>query len=238
MRRIWAICSKELQMYFFSPVAYVAFAFYVLLSSFFFYINFVNGQPPIVDARSVVGNTTFVYLFIIPLLTMRLIADEFRQGTDELLLTSPAGIGEIVLGKYLSAFIVQVGLVGISLIYPLIMSAFGTLDKPVMWLSYLSMFLLGCAMMAIGLFASSLSNNQMVAGISGFVILLLLWLLDWVSGSMTGKLKDYVAQFSLTSHLTNLQKGVLHGGDILFYITLTAVFLVLCIQVLERKRWR
>ncbi|MDR6553523.1 ABC transporter permease [Paenibacillus qinlingensis] len=238
MRRIWAICSKELQMYFFSPVAYVAFAFYVLLSSFFFYVNFVAGQPPIVDARSIVGNTTFIYLFIIPLLTMRLVADEFRQGTDELLLTSPAGISEIVLGKYLSALIVQVGLVAISLVYPLIMSSFGTLDMPVTWLSYLSMFLLGCAMMAIGLFASSLSNNQMVAGITGFVILLLLWLLDWVSSSMTGKLKDYVGQFSLTGHLSNLQKGVFHGGDILFYITLTAVFLVLCIQVLERKRWR
>jgi ABC-2 type transport system permease protein len=238
MRRIWAICSKELQMYFFSPVAYVAFAFYVLLSSFFFYINFVAGQPPIVDARSIVGNTTFIYLFIIPLLTMRLVADEFRQGTDELLLTSPAGISEIVLGKYLSALIVQVGLVAISLVYPLIMSSFGTLDMPVTWLSYLSMFLLGCAMMAIGLFASSLSNNQMVAGITGFVILLLLWLLDWVSSTMTGTLKDYVGQFSLTSHLNNLQKGVFHGGDILFYITLTAVFLVLCIQVLERKRWR
>ncbi|MEW9702747.1 ABC transporter permease subunit [Paenibacillus sp. SI8] len=238
MRRIWAICSKELQMYFYSPIAYVAFAFYVLLSSFFFYVNFVNGQPPIVDARSVVGNTTFVYLFIIPLLTMRLVADEFRQGTDELLLTSPAGIGEIILGKYLSTLVVQVGLVAISLIYPLIMSAFGTLDKPVMWLSYLSMFLLGCAMMAIGLFASSLTNNQMVGGIAGFVILLLLWLLDWLSGSFDGKLKEWVGQFSLTSHMTNLQKGVLHGGDIVFYITLAAVFLVLSIQVLERKRWR
>ena len=77
------------------------------------------------DARSIVGNTTFIYLFIIPLLTMRLVADEFRQGTDELLLTSPAGISEIVLGKYLSALIVQVGLVAVSLVYPLIMSAFG-----------------------------------------------------------------------------------------------------------------
>ncbi|MGG1519864.1 ABC transporter permease subunit [Paenibacillus oryzisoli] len=238
MRRIWAICSKELQMYFFSPIAYVAFAFYVLLSSFFFYINFVAGQPPIVDARSIVGNTSFVFLFIIPLLTMRLVADEFRQGTDELLLTSPTGIGEIVLGKYLSTFIVQIGLVAVSLIYPLIMSAFGTLDKPVTWLSYLGMFLLGCAMMAIGLFASSLSNNQMVAGIAAFVILLLLWLLDWVSASMTGKLKEYVGQFSLTSHMGNLQKGVLHGGDIVFYITLAALFLVLSIQILERKRWR
>jgi ABC-2 type transport system permease protein len=238
MRRMWAICSKELQMYFYSPVAYVAFAFYVLISSFFFYLNFVVAQPAIIDVRSVVGNTTFVYLFIIPLLTMRLIADEFRQGTDELLLTSPAGIGEIVLGKYLAALVVQVLLVLLSLVYPLIMSSFGTLDQPIMWLSYLSMFLLGSAMMAIGLFASSLTNNQMVAGIAGFVILLVLWLLDWLSQGFGGKLKDWVGQFSLNSHTVNLQKGVLHGGDILFYITIAAVFLVLSIQVLERKRWR
>jgi ABC-2 type transport system permease protein len=238
MRRMWAICSKELQMYFYSPVAYVAFAFYVVLSSFFFYANFIIAQPPIVDVRYVVGNTTFIYLFIIPLLTMRLVADEFRQGTDELLLTSPAGIGEIVLGKYIAAIVVQVLLVVISLIYPLIMSGFGTLDLTIMWLSYLSMFLLGAAMMAIGLFASSLSSNQMVSGIAAFVILLVLWLIDWMSESFGGKLKDWIGQFSLNGHTANLQKGVLHGGDILFYITLAAVFLILSIQVLERKRWR
>jgi ABC-2 type transport system permease protein len=238
MRRMWAICSKELQMYFYSPVAYVAFAFYVVLSSFFFYVNFVTAQPAIVDVRGVVGNTTFVFLFIIPLLTMRLIADEFRQGTDELLLTSPAGIGEIVVGKYLAALVVQFLLVVISLIYPLIMSGFGKLDQPILWLSYLSMFLLGASMMAIGLFASSLTSNQMVAGIAGFVILLILWLVDWLSDAFGGKLKEWIGQFSLNSHTSNLQKGVLHGGDILFYVTLAAVFIVLSIQVLERKRWR
>jgi ABC-2 type transport system permease protein len=225
-------------MYFFSPVAYVAFAFYVVLSSFFFYVNFVTAQPPIVDVRYVVGNTTFIFLFIIPLLTMRLVADEFRQGTDELLLTSPAGIGEIVIGKYLAALVVQLLLVAISLIYPLIMSGFGTLDQPILWLSYLSMFLLGSAMMAVGLFASSLTSNQMVAGIAGFVMLLILWLVDWLSEGFGGKLKEWVGQFSLNGHTANLQKGVLHGGDILFYVTLAAVFIVLSIQVLERKRWR
>jgi ABC-2 type transport system permease protein len=100
------------------------------------------------------------------------------------------------------------------------------------------MFLLGGAMMAIGLFASSLSSNQMVAGIVGLVILLVLWLLDWMSESFGGKLKEWIGQFSLNSHTYNLQKGVLHGGDVLFYITLAAVFIVLSIQVLERKRWR
>jgi ABC-2 type transport system permease protein len=238
MRRMWAICSKELQMYFYSPVAYVAFAFYVVLSSFFFYVNFVAAQPAIVDVRYVVGNTTFIFLFIIPLLTMRLVADEFRQGTDELLLTSPAGIGEIILGKYLAALAVQLLLVVISLIYPWIMSGFGKLDQPILWLSYLSMFLLGASMMAIGLFASSLTSNQMVAGIAGFVILLILWLVDWMGDAFGGKLKEWVSLFSINSHTVNLQKGVLHGGDIVFYITLAAVFIVLSIQVLERKRWR
>ncbi|GAA3412697.1 ABC transporter permease [Paenibacillus hodogayensis] len=238
MRRAFAICSKELQLYFYSPTAYVAFAFYVLLSSIMFYLNFVLTSTSIVDARLVVGNTTFIYLFIIPLLTMRLVSDEFRQGTDEMLLTSPASITEIVMGKYFAALTLQLLLVICSLIYPWIMSGFGDLDQTVLWLSYLSMFLLGASMMAIGLFASTLSSNQMVAGIAGFVILLLLWIIDWAGEGFGGKLKDWVNQFSLTQRQVNLQKGILHLGDIMFYVLLVAVFLVLSIQALERKRWR
>lgn len=238
MRRTLAICSKELQLYFYSPTAYVAFAFYVLLSSIMFYLNFVLTPTTIVDARLVVGNTTFIYLFIIPLLTMRLVSDEFRHGTDEMLLTSPAGIGEIVMGKFLATLTLQLLLVVCSLIYPWIMSSFGHLDPSILWLSYLSMFLLGAAMMAIGLFASTLSSNQMVAGIAGFVILLLLWIIDWAGEGFGGKLKDWIYQFSLTQRQVNLQKGVFHLGDVLFFVLLTAVFIVLSIQTLERKRWR
>jgi len=238
MRRALAICSKELQLYFYSPTAYVAFAFYVLLSSIMFYLNFVLTSVSIVDARLVVGNTTFIYLFIIPLLTMRLVSEEFRHGTDEMLLTSPASITEIVLGKYLATLTLQLLLVLCSLIYPWIMSGFGDLEQSVLWLSYLSMFLLGAAMMAIGLFASTLSSNQMVAGIAGFVILLLLWIIDWAGEGFGGKLKEWIVQFSLTQRQVNLQKGVLHMADVLFYVMLAAVFIVLSIQTLERKRWR
>lgn len=238
MRRALAICSKELQLYFYSPTVYVAFAFYVLLSSIMFYLNFVLTTYSIVDARLVVGNTTFIFLFIIPLLTMRLVSEEFRHGTDEMLLTSPASIGEIVMGKYLATLTLQLLLVLCSLIYPWIMSGFGDLEQSVLWLSYLSMFLLGAAMMAIGLFASTLSGNQMVAGIAAFVILLLLWIIDWAGEGFGGKLKDWIVQFSLTQRQVNLQKGVLHLGDVLFYVMLAAVFIVLSIQTLERKRWR
>jgi ABC-2 type transport system permease protein len=100
------------------------------------------------------------------------------------------------------------------------------------------MFLLGGSMMAIGLFASSLSANQMVAGIVSFVLLLVLWLVDWLGDAFGGKLKDIFTQFSLNSRVANLQKGVLNGSDVLFYVTLAALFLLLSIQVLERKRWR
>src|SRR5690606_38077144 len=119
-----------------------------------------------------------------------------------------------------------------------IMSGFGTLEAPILWLSYLSMFLLGAAMMAVGLFASTLSSNQMVAGIAGFVILLLLWIIDWAGEGFGGKLKDWISQFSLTARQLNLQKGVFHFGDVLFYVMLIGVFVVLSIQTLERKRWR
>jgi len=237
MRRIWSICVKELQQYFYSPTAYIAFAFYVLVSSMMFYLNFVL-QTSLIDVRPVIENTSFMFLFVIPLLTMRLVADEFKHGTDELLLTSPAGIGEIVIGKYLASLFTLGALTLISLVYPLIMSAFGSIELPVFFLSYLGMFLLGAAMMAIGLFTSTLTNNQMVAGIGGFSVLLLFWMMDYLADLFDGKFKDWIAQFSLQGRMLNLQKGVLHGADILFFITLAAVFLVLSVQFLERKRWR
>lgn len=238
MRRMFAICSKELQAYFYSPVMYVAFAFYALITGIMFYLNFVAIQPSIVDVRITLGDMMFVYLFIIPLLTMRLMADEFRQGTDEMLLTSSASLGEIVLGKYMAAMAINILLIVFSFIYAMIMSLYGTLDQPTLWLSYLAVFLLGGAMMAIGLFASSLSNNQMVGGIISFVLLLLLWLLDVIASAFSGSLHDLIAQFSLSSRTINLQRGILHGPDIIYYVGITGLFLLLSIQVLLRKRWR
>lgn len=236
MRRVWAICRKELQMYFYSPVAYVAFAFYFLLTGFFFANDFLSGFQ--VDIRPMFSNMILFYLFIIPLLTMRLVSDELRQGTDELLLTSPANIGEIILGKYAAALTVHFLLVALSLLYPAILATYGTLDQPVLWLSYLSLFLLGAAMMAVGLFCSTLSSHQMVAGIAAFAMLLLLWVIDWMGYSLYSSGRDFFEQFSIVQRLTNLQKGIFDLADVLFYVTLSILFVVLSIQTLERKRWR
>jgi len=126
----------------------------------------------------------------------------------------------------------------VSLIYPWIMSAYGPIDQPVLWLSYLSLFLLGATMMAIGLFASTLSAHQMVSGIVAFAMLLILWMIDWLGDSILVSAKDALQKFSIVGRTSNLQKGVFDLPDVLFYVTLIVVFLVLSVQVLERKRWR
>lgn len=236
MRRIGAICRKELQMYFYSPVAYVAFAFFFLITGFFFSLDFLNSR--VVDVRPVFGNMMLVYLFVIPLLTMRLVSDELRQGTDELLLTSPASIGEIIVGKYLATVVVMLTLTAGTLLYPFILSQYGTLDQPILWLSLLSMFLLGSAMMAVGLFASSLTSHQMVSGIIGFVMILLLWMIEMLGESMLGKFKELLHFFSLVGRIGNFQRGIFDLPSFVFYLTFTVLFVVLSIQVLARKRWR
>jgi ABC-2 type transport system permease protein len=220
---MWALCRKELQLYF-------------LVCGLFFGLYFLDSLS--MDVRPIIGNTSFIYLFIIPLLTMRLVSDELRQGTDELLLTSPASITEIIFGKYLAALIVQAALVGGSLVYPLVMSAFGNLDMPIVWLSYLSMFLFGAALMAVGLFASTVSANQMVAGVVAFSLMLFLWMIQFMGGSSQTSGKDWLNQFSIIGRTNNLQKGVLDVTDVLFYVSFILVFILLSIQLLDRKRWR
>lgn len=237
MRRTLAMTKKELQMYFYSPIAYAAFAFFFLIAGYFFSANFLY-PPYVIDVRMVFSSVTFMFLFIIPLLTMRLVSDELRQGTDELLFTSPISITEMVVGKYLAALILQLLIVVGCLLYPLILSAYGTLDQPVLWLSFLAIFLMGAAMMAVGLFASSLSSHQMISGIAAFAILLVFWTIEWLGDTVGGKIKDFLGMFSIVGRAGNLQKGVLNFADVIFYVTLILVFIVLSIQVLERKRWR
>lgn len=238
MRRMLAICNKELQAYFLSPTSYFVFAVYVLMTSLLFYSSFVYVQPSIVDYRLVLGDTLSMLLFVVPLLTMRLVAEEFRQGTDELLLTSPTRVTEIIFGKYFASLAILIVLILCSLVYPFIMSFYGKLDLTSVWLSALGLFFLGASMMAIGLFASTLSQHQMVSAVAGFIMLLVLWMLDSFAGNTGDTMQKWLDPFALTKHFDNFTKGVLSGPDVLYYVTLTGVFLLLSVQIVERKRWR
>ncbi|MDO7906976.1 ABC transporter permease subunit [Paenibacillus sp. JX-17] len=240
MRRLLAISKKELQAYLWTPTSYFALAIYMLLTGLLFYNNFVSYQPSILDYRLVLGDTLSMFLFIIPLLTMRLIAEEFRQGTDELLLTSPASVTEIIFGKYLASLAMLLVLILCSLFYPLIMSFFGPVNLTMILTSVIGLFLLGAGMMAIGLFASTLSQHQMIAAVAGFILMLAFWMMDSLGGSSdTGsKLHQWIDPFSLTVRFDSFAKGLLNGSDILYFVTLAGLFILLSIQVVERKRWR
>ena len=235
MSRLFAITRKELLMYFVSPVSYAAFAFFFVIVSYFFAANFIGSQ--IVEVGLIFDSMSIISVFVVPFLTMRLISEELRQGTDELLFTSPANLTEIVLGKYIASLAVLLLLISVSFIYPLILAQYGTLDLPVMWLSYLGYFVLGATMMAVGLFASSLSSNQMVSGITALGILLLLWIVDWVGNSVFVDAQPLIEQFSLIGRLGDLQRGLFDLSDILYYVTLSSLFIFLTVQVLARKRW-
>jgi ABC-2 type transport system permease protein len=222
-------------MYFLSPISYLAFAFVFLVTSYFFAGYFINTQ--VVDVRHIFSALVIITLFVTPFLTMRLIANELRHGTDELLFTSPASLIEIVLGKYLSTLVVSLMIIVISLIYPLILAMYGTIDISVLFLSYLAYFLYAATIMAVGLFASSLSSDLMTSGIAGLGMLLLLWVFDWV-GSMFVDQQPLLEQFSIMGRMSELQTGLLDLADVIFYLTMIALFLFLTVQVLLRKRYQ
>ena len=173
-----AVFRRELRAYFLSPTGYIFMGFFLLLSGFFF--AFSNLFPASPSYINVLGSITFIFLIAVPILTMRLLSEESRQKTDQLLLTSPLGVTGMVLGKYFAA----VGMFLITLLatclYPIILSFFGTIAVWEVVGGYIGFFLLGSAFISIGLFVSSLTDNQVIAAVVTFSALLFIWILDWV----------------------------------------------------------
>lgn len=173
-----AIIKREFKAYFSSPTGFVFMGFFLLLTGFFFVMTNVLQASP--DYNAVLGSITFVFLIVVPVLTMRLISEETKQKTDQLLLTSPLGISKIVLGKYFAAVGVFLLTLLVTALYPVFLSFFGTIGVWEILGGYIGFFLLGSSFIAVGLFVSSLTDNQVVAAIVTFVSLLLMWLIDWI----------------------------------------------------------
>jgi gliding motility-associated transport system permease protein len=179
-----AVFRRELAAYFSSPIGFTFIGFFILLAGVFFAIsNLLSGNP---NYTGVLGSITFIFLFVVPILTMRLISEETRQKTDQLLITSPIGITGIVLGKYLAAVAVFLITLIITLVYPVIMSFFalGGLGWWEIVGGYIGFFLLGSSFIAVGLFFSSLTDNQLIAAVETFAALLLIWILDFIAQSV------------------------------------------------------
>jgi gliding motility-associated transport system permease protein len=254
MRNIWVICQKELNSYFVSPVAYLLLTMFALIFGFFFWnsVGYFNamglqsqmqGQsvPMSVNdyvIRPLLSNISVVGLFFIPMITMRLFAEEKRSGTIELLTTSPIRDIEVILGKWMAAL----ALYGCMLLFTALNFAFvfryGNPDWKPLLIGYLGLLLQAGALLAIGTFISTLTRNQIIAGAATFGVCLLLWVLEWVSGYETATWAQVLSYMSVITHFESFAKGVLDTKDAVFYLTLVFLGLFFTARSLESLRWR
>lgn len=248
------ICRKELNTYFRSPIAYLVLGIFALLAGYFFYlfvyafvrqgmVAAMQGQnfPMNLDemvVRGVLQNLSVIGLFFLPMITMRLFAEEKRSGSIELLFTSPIRDIEIILGKWLGAMVLYASMLGLVLISFLTLFAYGKPDWRAMMVGFLGLLLQGACLLAIGTFISSCTKNQIVAGVVGFGVTLLLWVLSYWSdfdSSITSKVLNYI---SVTAHMDSFSKGVLDLKDVIYYVSMSVLGLFLTARSLESIRWR
>lgn len=254
MKNILVICRKELRSYFVSPIAYGLMAFFALLAGFFFYSAtafFVQQSmqaqmsgrsfPMSVNEwviRPVLQNISVIGLFLIPMITMRLFAEEKRSGTYELLATSPIRDYEIIVGKWLAAVIMYACILGVSLLNMLLLFAYGQPDWKPMLVGYLGLLLQGGCLLAIGTFISNTTRSQIVAGVATFAVCLLLWVLDWVSTLETAAWAKVVSYMSVLNHFEPFSKGIIDSKDVIFYLSMIFIGLFLTARSMESVRWR
>ncbi len=238
MRNVWTITLRELRSYFVSPVAYAVSALFLVLLGVLFYLNVSSVQQA--SMRETFNVMVFVLVLIAPGLTMKLLAEEQRMGTIELLLTSPVHDWEVVLGKYLGSLILfSVMLVAPTLYYVVLLVFFGPPDLGPIATGYLGVLLLGGSFLAIGVFTSSLTQNQIVAFFASWVILILLWIASSVGNvAPVNNLTDALSYISITRHTDDFFAGVLDTTHVVYALSVIVVALFAATQVLQTRRWR
>jgi ABC-2 type transport system permease protein len=255
MTGIRTIAKKELRTYFTSPIAYVVFTVFSVLAGFFFYslINWFNSlsfqlsQNPSYYAQLNINQQVFAPLFhnlsvilllMIPLLTMRLFAEEKRNGTEEMLYTSPISVGRIILGKFFAALIVLLGMLVLAALPLGFAFLYGNPEIPAFLTGFLGLFLMGAAFIALGLFFSSLTENQIVAAVLTFGALLLFWIVNWAASAASGLGRSVLEYVSILGHFDNLTRGILDTTDIVYYLSFIFLGLFLTHAVIQSRRWR
>jgi ABC-2 type transport system permease protein len=247
------IARKELRQLFGSPIAYVALAMFFLIVGFLFFslvgaysfqvLQLQGTPPPDFNPTRLIftplyQDTTFVLLLLVPVLTMRLVSEEDRARTMELLATSPVTSTAIILGKYLAVLVVFLVLLAISAYMPLSLALIGRLDWGLLASTYVGLVLLGGAFLAIGLFASTLNENQIVSAAIGFALLLLFWVLGFAQQASGSGTQQVLSSLSFATHFSTLSGGVIDTQDILFFLSLAGLFVFLGVLALESRKWR
>jgi ABC-2 type transport system permease protein len=255
MNNILAIAHKELKGYFASPIGYIVLGLFALLYGYFFYALVLyfarasmsagqfggSGQAMNINQdmiRLLMQNITILVLFIMPMITMRAYAEEKRSGTIELLLTSPLTDFQIIMGKFLGAMALWASALAVSLIHIGLLFVYSRPEwKPIV-AAYLGLLLFGGCFISAGLFISSLTKNQIVAGIATFAIVLLLWMTNWI-GSFGGPTFERVMDYlSVVSHFDDFAKGVIDTTHLVYYFSFITLGLFLTAKSVDSERWR
>jgi ABC-2 type transport system permease protein len=258
MRNIWAIARKELNSYFRSPIAYIVLAVFAVIFGFFYYSILsvflrqtfmmaqyaqMYGQTPPVNVnemviRPLLMNVSVVCLFLVPMITMRLFAEEKKTGTIELLMTSPVTDMQVIFGKFLGAFLLYATLLGLTVAYIALLFRYGNPDWKPLVAAYLGQLLIGGTFLSLGLLLSSFTRNQIAAGLLTFTLFLLLWVVDWVGEYSTSTVGQIARYASLTTHIENFSKGVIDLKDTVYYLSAIGLGLFLTARSVESVRWR
>jgi ABC-2 type transport system permease protein len=249
------VFKKEMRLFFGSPVAYVVFTFFLLISGWFFsqiflYYSDISMrsfmQPGMAQSlnitesvmRPLFTNMSVVLLFFMPMLTMRLFAEEKKSGTMELLLTYPVRDGEVLAGKFLAAGALYVILLGLTLVYPGLIAYFTRVEWGPILTGYLGLVLTGATFLAVGVLISSLTENQIVAGFGTFGVLLGLWIIGWGAEFAGGNVRAVLQYLSITEHMDTFSRGLIDTKDLVYYGSAIELGLFLTLRSLDSKRWR
>jgi ABC-2 type transport system permease protein len=243
MHNIWTIAKREYSQYFISPVAYIIAFIILLILGIIFYANILAGlaQQFAPDITIVLGPMVTLLLFTTPAVTMRTLADEQRMGTMELLLTAPIKDWELVVGKWLGAFLFYLSLILVTWVFPLILNRLISpgIDQGLLLAGYLGIVLMVAAMIAVGVAMSSLFTNQIAAFFATIGVLLVMWMIAYPIQQATGTGADILRYLDLSSHFYNtFYVGVVELKDVVYYLSLTALGLFLGTMSIEVRRWR
>jgi ABC-2 type transport system permease protein len=255
MKNMWSITKRELGTYFSSPIAYAVIAIFLLIVGIFFYssVAWFNAQAmqmaqdpyyyQQVNINQMVyspmfHNISIILLLSLPLLTMRLFSEEKKSGTDELLFTSPLSVGQIILGKYLAALVLLAVMLALTGLLSVFTFAWGNPEVAPVLTGYLGLFLMGAAFIAIGIFYSSLTENQIISAVLSFGTLLLILILNWGLASGNGLLQRILSYLSFSQHFEDMTRGILDTKDIVYFLSYSFFGLFLTHAAIQSRRWR
>jgi hypothetical protein len=231
---MWAVYKREIKIYFYSPIAYVVIGLFLFLTSMFFSNLLYEGNT---DYNGILNNMGFIAVFLVPLLTMRSIAEDNKNGVGILFITSPQSTANIVLGKFLALLTVFGIAIFFTLVYPIVLMIYGNPFVSQIIGGYIGFILLISTFISIGLFTSALTENQIIAAVAGFVLLMFMWVIDLLANYVSGIMKVILNWFSLISRLREFNIGILNLSNVIYFLTFIIVFIILAIKIIENRRW-